>query len=265
VFRGAVKNNLGFLLFKLARFKEAHKYLDDARRLTVGSKDKARTAQIDETRAQVFIAEGKPKEAETVARKAVAAFEKGGHYCMRAEALITQGIALARSRRKERARLIFQQAIEMALRVDATNIAGLAALTMIEEIAHLPPAILQAAYQKAHDWLADSQSQDVVTRLDKAGRKLTAGAQEELSSDEAMEVLLTKPGDLQDRMLKYEGAIIKQALAQANGLISHAAPLLGMTYQGLAYIIKTRHPDLLKKRSPIRRRKRRSLQTVSKA
>ena len=128
----------------------------------------------------------------------------------------------------------------------------------------LPPATLQAAYQKAHEWLAGSQSQDVVTRLNKAGRKLASNAQEELTSDEATEVLLTKPGDLQDRMLKYEGAIIKQALAQANGLVSHAAPLLGMTYQGLAYIIKTRHPDLLKKRSPVRRRKRKSLQGVSR-
>lgn len=257
VFRAAVKNNVGFLLYKLSRFKEAHKYLDEARRLTVSFRDKARTAQIDETRAQVFIAEGKPKEGEAVARRAVSALRKGGRYCTMAEALITQGIALARSRRKEGARLVFQQAIETALKVDATNIAGLAALTMIEEIAHLSPATLQAAYQKAREWLAASQSQELLTRLSAASKKLAAKSQEKLTSEEATEVLLTKPSDLQDRMLKYEGEIIKGALAQANGLVSHAAPLLGMTYQGLAYIIQTRHPDLLEKRSPIRRRPRR--------
>jgi tetratricopeptide (TPR) repeat protein len=34
-FRAAVKNNLGFLLFKLSRFEEAHKYVTEARRLAV--------------------------------------------------------------------------------------------------------------------------------------------------------------------------------------------------------------------------------------
>lgn len=103
VFRAAVKNNVGFLLYKLGRYKEAHKHVEEARRLAVRFKDKARTAQFDETRAQIFLAEGNPKESERVARKAVSALEKGGHYCMMAEALVTQGIALARSRRKERA------------------------------------------------------------------------------------------------------------------------------------------------------------------
>jgi tetratricopeptide (TPR) repeat protein len=111
VFRADVKNNVGLILFNLSRFKEAHRYLDEARSLTVRFKDKARIAQIDESSAQVFIAEGKPKEAEAVARRAVSALEKAGHYCMMAEALITQGIALARSRRRERAQLILQRAL----------------------------------------------------------------------------------------------------------------------------------------------------------
>jgi tetratricopeptide (TPR) repeat protein len=49
IFRADVINNVGFLLFKLSRYKEAHKYLAEARRLTVRFKDKARTAQIDES------------------------------------------------------------------------------------------------------------------------------------------------------------------------------------------------------------------------
>jgi tetratricopeptide (TPR) repeat protein len=256
VFRADVKNNVGFLLYKLSRFKAAHKYLDEARRLTVSFKDKARTAQIDESSAQVFIAEGKPKEAEAVARRAVAALERGGHYCMMAEALITRGIALARSDRKERAHFIFQQAIQTALRVNALNIAGLATLTMIEEIDHLSPATLQAAYQQAREWLSTSQSQEVKIRLGDAAGKVTASVPGELSSEEATEMLLTKPGDLQERKLTYERALIKQALAQANGRVTHAASLLGMSHQGLCYIIESRHKDLLKERSPVRRRPR---------
>jgi hypothetical protein len=42
--------------------------------------------------------------------------------------------------------------------------------------------------------------------------------QANLNTGEATEVV-TGPGDLQDRMLKYEKALIKQALAQVNGSV----------------------------------------------
>lgn len=258
VFRADVKNNVGILLFKLARLKEARKYLEEARRLTVSFKDKSRTAQIDETLAQVLIAEGKFKEAEAVARRAVSSLEKSGHQCLVAEALITQGVALARARRTERAQFIFQRAIGVALQVDALNIAGLAALTLIEEVGELSPATLHAAYQQAREWLVGSQDQDVLLRLNDAAGKLATILRGELSTEEATEILLTKACDLQDRMLKYERTLIRQALAQANGRVTHAASLLGMSYQGLSYIIETRHKDLLKERSPVRRRARRA-------
>ena len=48
--------------------KEAHEYLDKARRLTVSLRDKVAIAQIDETRAQVLIAEKNFTEAESIAR-----------------------------------------------------------------------------------------------------------------------------------------------------------------------------------------------------
>lgn len=258
IFRADVSNNVGFLLFKLARYQEAHKYLDQARRLTVSFKDRARTAQIDETRAQVFLAERKLIEAEAVARKAASALAKSGHHCMQAEAMITQGITLARLHRSERAQVVFQQAIKVAHQVNALNMAGLAALTLIEEIKELPPATLQAAYQQAREWLSTSQSPDVKLRLGDAAGKFAASVHGELTSDEATEVLLTKPGDLQEKILKYEGVLIKQALAQVNGSVTHAAVLLGLRRQSLAYIIESRHKDLLKDRTPIRRRPRKT-------
>lgn len=55
-------------------------------------------------------------------------------------------------------------------------------------------------------------------------------------------------------MLKYEGALIKQALAQSNGSVTYAASLLGVSYQALSYMIENRHKELLKARTPIRRR-----------
>lgn len=76
IFRAHVKNNIGYVLGELGRFKEAHEYLDHARRLTVSAKDKVRTAQVDESHAQLFIAEGKYAEAECTARHAVKTFKK---------------------------------------------------------------------------------------------------------------------------------------------------------------------------------------------
>jgi tetratricopeptide (TPR) repeat protein len=255
VFRADVKNNVALVLFNLSRFKEAHNYLDEARRLSVSCKDKARTAQYDETRAQVLVAEGKWKEAEAVARRAASALRKSGHQCLVADALIMQGIALARQGKKQRAHVVLQKAIELALQVDARNKAGLAALTLVEEVDQLSPATLQAAYQQALEWLADSQSQDILLRLSAAAGKLATTLRGELSGEEATEILLSG-FNLQGKILEYERSMIKQALAQANGRITHAASLLGLSYQGLAYIIGARHKDLLKERTPIRPRSR---------
>ncbi|MEK6282039.1 MAG: helix-turn-helix domain-containing protein [Acidobacteriota bacterium] len=175
---------------------------------------------------------------------------------MVAEALITQGIALARWGKNQRAHFIFQRAIEVALRVDALNIAGLAALTLIEEVDQLSPATLQAAYQQAREWLKGSQNQEVLLRLNDAAGKLATSLRGELSDEEATEILLSKGFDFHGKVLEYERSMIKQALAQANGRITHAASLLRLSYQGLAYIIESRHSDLLKQRSPVRRRQR---------
>lgn len=256
IYRADVINNVGFLLFKLSRYKEAHKYLDEARRLTVRLKDKARTAQVDESRAQVLIAEGRLVEAETMARRAVSALRKSGQFSMMAEALITQGICLARSGRTAHAHFVFRQAMEAAHQVNALNIAGLAALTLIEEIETLSPDLLQAAYRQAREWLANSQSPDLKLRLADVAGRVVDSIQTELSADEATEILLNEPGGLRAQLEKHEGVVIKRALAQVDGRVTHAALLLEMRYQSLAYIIERRHPDLLKRRTPIRRRQR---------
>src|SRR5687768_17482626 len=72
----------------------------------------------------------------------------------------------------------------------------------------------------------------------------------------ASEVLFNKRVYLPDEVLKFERGVISETLAKVNRRITHAAELLGVGYQRLAYIIETRHPDLLKKRSPVRRRPR---------
>ena len=256
IYRADVINNVGLLLFKLGRYKEAHKYLNEARRLTVRYKDKPRTAQVDESRAQVLIAEGQLVEAERIARRAVSALKKSEHLCLMAEALITQGVALARLGQTDRAQFMFRQAIKAAHQVNALNTAGLAALALMEEVWDLSPATLHAAYRQSREWLANSQSPEITLRLADAADRIVARVQTELSADEATEILLSEPGGLREQLRKYEGVVIKQALSQVNGSVTHAASLLDVNYQTLAYIIETRHPHLLNARTPVRRRPR---------
>jgi tetratricopeptide (TPR) repeat protein len=264
VFRANVKNNVANILRQLSRFKEAQKSLEEARRLMLSVKEKIGIAQIDDTRAQVFLAEKKFKEAEAVAKGAVKVLEKSGQQCLLADALITHGIALARLKQSERAQFTFQKAIEVAHQVGALNKAGLAALTLIEELEEVAPETLYAAYDRASEWLTKSQSPDLLLRLNAAARKVFSRLRGELKAEEATEAIFNRSCDLQREVLKFEGGLVRQALAQANGSLTRAASLLGMSYQALAYVIESRHKELLKERSPIRRRSRRERETAQK-
>ena len=154
----------------------------------------------------------------------------------------------------ERAQFTFQKAIEVAHQAGAVNRAGLAALTMIEEIDQLPLDTLSAAFEKAGEWLADSQSQDAKLRFEAVGRKLALELRGEWKSENPIEVLYNKNLHLPDEVLRYERELISNALAKVNGSVTYAAKLLGVSYQRLAYILETRHKDLLNERSPVRRR-----------
>jgi tetratricopeptide (TPR) repeat protein len=128
-----VENNLGHLYFLAHRFKEAHRHLDYARRLMVSLKDRVHVARVDETRARVFLAEGRNAEAEKVVKSAVSVLEQSGHHSL-AEALITHGRALARLGKYDHARFTLQRAIEISEESGAINRAGEAALVIIKEL-----------------------------------------------------------------------------------------------------------------------------------
>jgi tetratricopeptide (TPR) repeat protein len=102
LFRAMVQANIANLLRDLTRYREAQEYLDQARRLTASVRDKVRVAQVDQTRAEVMIEQGRFKEAENVLRLASVSFEKAGRQCLLAEALETRGRALARLGRQKK-------------------------------------------------------------------------------------------------------------------------------------------------------------------
>jgi tetratricopeptide (TPR) repeat protein len=258
VFRAHVKNNIANVLRDLGRFGEAHQQLDQALRLFKRVRDKVRTAQVNESRAQLFIAEGKYRKAAQTARNAAHSFERAGRQSLFAEALITSGIALARLRETEHAEFIFRKAIERAHQAGSLNSAGLAALAMIEELDSVSGELQLVAYNQARKWLADSQSAKTRQRLkavrERLGSKLLHPRKSKVG--DVSELLFNNRRDLEDEVLKYERELIRQTLAKVHGRVTDAAELLNMGYQRLAHRIETKHPELLRQRTPVHRRPR---------
>jgi tetratricopeptide (TPR) repeat protein len=257
-YRANVENNLGFLYYKAGRFTDAHEHLDHARRLLVSLKDTGTVAQVDETRARVFLAQERRTEAERAARSAVATLERGGRQSLLAEALTTHGAALVRLEQYDRARFTLFRAIEVAHQSGALNDAGIAALTVVEELGeHLSAEEMQAVYERAYQWLSTSQHQETLRRLLVASKRIFGAARTAHKGTSADEPETTETeGNFRELMKGYENKLIRQALLKGGGSVTQAARLLGLSHQALNYILEHRHESLLLDRLPVQKRRR---------
>jgi DNA-binding NtrC family response regulator len=167
-----VENNLAFLLLSARRFSEAHQHLDRARRFFLRLKDEGSAAQVDETRARTFLAEGRVREAERVAGAAVRVLERGGENALLAGALTTQATALARLGQHKQSQAMLKRALKVAQQAGAYTIAGGAALTLIEELSeHLSIEERRGLYERADELLAETQDARMLQRLRSAARR----------------------------------------------------------------------------------------------
>jgi tetratricopeptide (TPR) repeat protein len=138
-YQACVENNLGMLFCAARKFTEAHEHLDRAQALFTSMKDSVHTAQVDDTRARVLLAEGRVAEAEKIVRSAVKILESGGQQSLLAEALTTHGITLARMGHHKPARLALKRAVDVAQNAGDSEAAGLAALTIPRRVGRAPP------------------------------------------------------------------------------------------------------------------------------
>jgi tetratricopeptide (TPR) repeat protein len=258
-FQAGVENNVGYLFASIGRFGEAREHVNNARSLFVQLKDQGGAAYTDDTLAQIFLLEGRSEEAERVARRAVNTLKRGGEQTALAEALTTHGKALARLQQTQVARATLDQAVEIAQIAGNPDRGGIAAVTAIEELSHyLPLEALQAYYRTAETLLSKSQNLSLKTRLGECARLILLTALENTNeaTPAATEVALTPGFSLDSEVLRYEGSLIRRALEESGGSVTRAARLLGVTHQGLAFILNGRHSDLLSIRSPVKRRRR---------
>lgn len=248
-FCGNGLNNIAFLLYRQARYAESHEHLDRARNIFTRLKDTGSVAQVDETRARVFVAEGQYEEAKGVIAAAVSALREGGEQALLADALVVQGGVLARRGDYDASVSTLMEAMRIAETAGAPESAGHAALSLVEEHGRerLSEDELIETYRRADELLARTQDADDVARL-------RACAQVVLSRLSGMEI----PGDfsLPSAVRAYEARFIKRALNEGGGSISRAARRLGVKHQSLAHILQTRHQKLSDARTPAVPRRR---------
>jgi CheY-like chemotaxis protein len=256
-YQACVDINLGYLFFTLGKHSEAHKHLDRARSLFIEIDDSVHLAQVNDTRARTLLAEGRIREAERFARSAVQTLEKGDEQALLAEALTTQGIALARLGNHARSRVLLQRAIEVAETAGDMEGAGRAHLSIIEEMGEQTSATeLVSIYQSATDLLQRSQDPSVGKRLIAGARKVIEALGE--SEAENAEAEHSWEGfSFKEKILDCERALIERALRDSNGSVTRAARLLGFRHhQSLISLINSRHKELLKTRTAVRKRRR---------
>ncbi len=198
-------------------------------------------------------------------RAAVRSLERGGEQSILAEALTTQGKALAKVNQSDAARKALDRAIQLAQVAGDPHAGGIAALTVIEELGEqLPVEALHAYYLSAESTLASSQNRKVRARLGECARRIVSSSWSNANNGETNSAIAAQPAPVKDgdsysletEVLRYEGNLIRQALEASGGSVTRAARMLGVTHQGLAFILNGRHKDLLAIRTPVKKRRR---------
>jgi CheY-like chemotaxis protein/tetratricopeptide (TPR) repeat protein len=252
-----VELNLGSLFFKVGRYGQANDHLNVARHLFLKLKDAATAAQVDDTRARTLLAQGHAAEAERIARHAVRVLERGGQQALLAEGLTTQGVALARVGNHLRARALLERAIEVAETVGDLEGAGRAKLSIIEEFGDkIPAKELITIYRSAIDLLKSSQHPETGQRLINCADALLETLGQLELQDEKAEEETWQGFSFKQHVKESERTVIERALRDAGGSVTKAAHLLGFKHhQSLISLINSRHKELLKSRSTVRKRR----------
>lgn len=258
-FLAVVENNLALVFAHIERFEEAHEHLDRAISVVTNLNDRGLRAQFEDTRARAFISQGQLEQAEKIARAAVKSLREGDQQANLAATLTTHATALARLGQPGAALTTLHEAINLAGQVGDAEGGGLANLTVIEEVSDLlTPADLRKYYTRAASALSNSQHAAVKYRLGECAKLVLANETRFSTPDaaSAAEEASMANASLEEQVLRYEGELIKRALQISDGSITRAARLLGVTHQGLAFILNGRQKNLLPARKPAKPRRR---------
>lgn len=255
-FRASAESNIGFLLYTIGHYEEAHAHLDAARRLFADVKNRGRLAQVDETRARVLLAQGSLHAAESAIGDAVRVLSKGGEQGLLAEALTTQGRVLSKLGNYVESVNTLRRAADLAEEAGAVEDAGRALLSLIEAHAgRLAEQELLEAYERANNLLKETQDAETMSRLRACALRLVSERRAALSQRRVRSL-----GDfwanfkLTEQVHAYEARYVRRALIDSRGSVTRAARLLGLhnhaTLAAMLDGVQGRHKDLAYLRTP---------------
>jgi len=169
-----------------------------------------------------------------------------------ADSLRTLGVAQARRGEHEAALETLRYAATVAEAAGDREYSGQVLLTIIEELkGFLSTDQIKDMYAQADLRFSEEVGRETLQRLRACARLLT-GAEETVTRTAGGTLLIP----FAEQVRKCERTLIKRALEEANGSVTRAARILGLTHQGLCYIINHRHKSLLAARAPIRVRRK---------
>ncbi|MEK6280326.1 MAG: hypothetical protein AABN95_08225 [Acidobacteriota bacterium] len=264
--------------------------IDEFLQQVLAEKKKLEADPTPQTPAYALLAAGKFEEAEAVSRLAVLELEKGNvglgkntavahpekvilqsesaalhkqdaaaenhtRLTLLADALIAQGIALARLKKLLATQATLERAIAVAQEAGAPDQAALAALTMMEELEQLSGQTLLSLYEQATAGMAKMRNRKLQWRLIDVARNIMTRFGGKIDPDRALDILLAPPS-LHEELMRFEERLIEHVLAQTNGGLSDSASSFPLIQERLTCLIELRPKPSLKKRTTVRRRSR---------
>src|SRR5262249_2834381 len=136
--------------------------------------------------------------------------------------------------------------------------AGRAKLSIIEEFGDkISAKDLITTYRSAIDLLKTSQHPETGQRLITCADALLSTLEHLEVKDQESEEHTWEGFSFKDHVKESERTVLERALRDAGGSVTRAAQLLGFKHhQSLISLLNTRHSDLLKQRTTVRRRRR---------
>lgn len=170
-----VENNIGLLLLGRRSYAAAERYLLRARKSLEAFSDTLRGAQLNETLSRLYIGTKEYERAQELIEQAIRVFEHTDAEAILAEALTTSGIVCSRLGRCSEAKSNFEAAYKISERCSNNEGAGLALLTLLEELGErldLSEKIQIA--ERLRNLLATTQQRSLQVRVEKSIAKIAS-------------------------------------------------------------------------------------------
>ena len=175
-----VENNLGLLLLDRRSYADAESHLLRASKLFETISDTLRRAQLSETLSRLYIRTEEYERAQELIWPAIRALEHTDAEAILAETLTTSGIVSSRLGRFTEAKRSFEGAYKISERCSDNDGAGLALLTMLEELdGRLDHSEKVQVAEMLRNLLATTQQRSLQARFERSIAKITSSTEKD--------------------------------------------------------------------------------------